>query len=523
MNHTLWRYLYAPAILILGLLLIWQSLPLGLITAALLSLLWLTAMLLLWWHQLRQTLPKFSPSCDVILVGGPAADRLMNGEAYREGLHQRWLRLDNAEQLANWQPTGYRINGLLLAIEPDCMPLEPKDSSSLLAWQQAWRSAQRQLAHPLPAALLLIGHFQPEVGSMAPSPTVIEPASTLATARQQLAGQWQRLYASACLSTPALRQQALVTASALQWLLRHTDSQILPRLLPQDAQGRRNTLNGIGWMESGSIQPDSPFQQESITASQLQAKAMTAMRATPLPLPEPLASGFPRQYACPPSLQALARLATVAAVFLAAFSLSSAWNNHQLIKQTQAAVHAYQTLAPGQEPLRGQAVQKLQAWQASLLDHTQDGIPLKLGVGLYQGYALAALARDIIHRYHPPAPTPEVIQLDNTALFDSGQAALKPQAKLALQAVLVWIQANPGKRVLIDGHTDNAGNAAANLRLSLARAQAVKEWLLNASTFPETHFAVQGLGDTRPLASNDDAAGRSQNRRVEITLIQTPG
>lgn len=523
MSHSIWRYLYAPAILMLGLLLIWQSLPLGLITTALLSLFWLTAMLLLWWHQLRQTVAIPSTACDVILVGGPAADRLMNGEAYREGLHQRWLRLGNAEQLAGWHHTGYRINGLLLAIEPDCMPAQPQEGNSLLAWQQAWSSAQRQLAHPLPAALLVIGHFQPEVGSMAPSPTVITPVSTLAAAQQQLAEQWQRLYNTACYSTPALRQQALGSASALQWLLHHTDSQILPRLFPQHASGRRNTLNGIGWMESGNIRPDSPFQQGAIAASRLQTKALTTWKGSPLPLPEPLASSFPRQYACPQLLQAPARLASIAAVFFAAFSLSSAWNNHQLIKQTEAIIHAYQTLAPGQEPLRGKAVQRLQAWQASLVSNSQNGIPLKLGIGLYQGYALAGLSSDIIHGYHPPAPRPEVIQLDNTALFDSGQATLKPQAKLALQAVLVWIQANPGKRVLIDGHTDNAGNAAANLRLSLARAQAVKAWLLNASTYPETHFAVQGLGDTRPLASNDDAAGRSQNRRVEITLIQSPG
>lgn len=523
MDYSLWRYLPTPVMLTLGLLLIWQSLPLSMITAALLSLLWLIGMLFLWWHTLRRALPGHTHPCEVILVGGPAANRLMNGEAYREGLHQRWLRLDSAEQLAGWLHAGYRVKGLLLVVEPDCMPQQQSENSSLLTWQHAWISAQRQLAHPLPAALLIIGHFQPEAGSMAAAPAFSKPASALATARQQLARQWQHLYTAACLSTPAQRKQALGTVSALQWLVHYTDSQLLPRLLPQDGHDKRHTLNDIGWMESGSIQPDSPFQQEAITASHLQAKASTAAQGGPLPLPESLSSSFPKQYACPQPLQVLARLASIAAVFLAAFSLSSAWNNRQLIRQTNAAIQAYQALSPTQEPLRGKAVQRLQDWQTSLAGSSQTGPPLKLGIGLYQGDTLAKLTSNIIQSYHPPKPQPEVIQLDNTALFDSGKAELKPQAKLALQAVLVWIQANPGKRVLIDGHTDNAGSAASNLKLSLGRAQAVKAWLLSASTFPETHFAVQGLGDTKPMASNDDPAGRSQNRRVEITLIQTPG
>jgi len=522
MARTLWYCLFAPTVLILGLLLIWQSLPLSTMSAALLSLLWLTVMLTLWWRSLRQALPDKGTPCGVVLVGGPAADRLMKGGDYREGLRQRWLRLGDTEQLANWPPARYRVSGLLLAIEPDQLSPEAKDNGGLLGWQQAWLCAQRRLGHPLPAALLIIGHFQSEIGSMAASPTAIRPAADLASARQELAQQWQRMYFAACQSTPALRKQALTTLSALQCLFRYTDSQLLPRLLPQEAHHRPASLVGIGWMESGSLLPNSTWQQESITASSLQSRSRQATPVAALPLPEPLTDGFPRQWACPQWLQWMASLTIVAALFLAAFSLSSAWNNQQLIRQTAAAIQAYQTFSPEQEPLRGQAAQKLQTWQAKLSSISENGIPLRLDLGLYQGYALAQLANDSVRGYHPPQPKPDIIRLDNTALFDSGKAELKPQAKLALQSVLVWIQANPGKRVLIDGYTDNAGTTASNLRLSLARTQAVKNWLVNSSTFPATHFAVQGLGDTQPLSSNDNAAGRSQNRRVEITLIQTP-
>ena len=235
-----------------------------------------------------------------------------------------------------------------------------------------------------------------------------------------------------------------------------------------------------------------------------------------------LADCFPPVRTCPPGWRQLASLISSSALLLMAFVCCSAWNNQQLIAQTAERLRAFQSLSPTQEPARGMAAQQLQAWQQHLSTLTADGVPLRLGFGLYQGQHLADIVQRAIQSYHPPQPKPEVVRLDSTALFDSGQSVLKPEAKLALQSVLVWIQANPGKRVLIDGHTDNTGSRAANLRLSLARAEAVRQWLVQASTFPITHFAVQGLADTQPLYGNDDASGRSKNRRVEITLIAPP-
>jgi outer membrane protein OmpA-like peptidoglycan-associated protein len=57
------------------------------------------------------------------------------------------------------------------------------------------------------------------------------------------------------------------------------------------------------------------------------------------------------------------------------------------------------------------------------------------------------------------------------------------------------------------------------LRLSIARAAAVRDWLIDASGMPATQFAIQGYGDTRPIANNDAPEGRAKNRRVEITLV----
>jgi OOP family OmpA-OmpF porin len=71
-------------------------------------------------------------------------------------------------------------------------------------------------------------------------------------------------------------------------------------------------------------------------------------------------------------------------------------------------------------------------------------------------------------------------------------------------------------KILIEGHTDNVGAAAANLTLSEARAAAVKEALVRDFSADGNRITTIGLGDTKPAVPNTTAEGRSQNRRVEV-------
>ncbi|WP_155416775.1 OmpA family protein, partial [Burkholderia vietnamiensis] len=127
------------------------------------------------------------------------------------------------------------------------------------------------------------------------------------------------------------------------------------------------------------------------------------------------------------------------------------------------------------------------------------------------------------HSYVPPAPPPAIVTLDSMSLFDSGSARLKPGSNRAMVGALEMINAHPDKRILVAGHTDDTGDPNANLKLSAARAQAVRDWLVDASGIASTRFAIQGYGMTRPLAGNDTAEGRARNRRVEITLVPDSG
>ena len=84
------------------------------------------------------------------------------------------------------------------------------------------------------------------------------------------------------------------------------------------------------------------------------------------------------------------------------------------------------------------------------------------------------------------------------------------------------IAAYPNAAVLVEGHTDNRGAEGYNAKLSQARAEAVRAFLLSQPALKGRDVAARGLGATRPVAANDSDAGRQQNRRVEIVINPTP-
>ncbi len=100
--------------------------------------------------------------------------------------------------------------------------------------------------------------------------------------------------------------------------------------------------------------------------------------------------------------------------------------------------------------------------------------------------------------------------------FDFDKATLKPESAAVLARGRAAILAMPGSSFVIEGHTDNVGEEAYNQRLSAQRAAAVGTWL-TANGVPADRLSSQGYGETRPLASNDEADGRARNRRVELT------
>ncbi len=101
--------------------------------------------------------------------------------------------------------------------------------------------------------------------------------------------------------------------------------------------------------------------------------------------------------------------------------------------------------------------------------------------------------------------------------FSTGSAALKPELRDVLQQFAQGLKENPGTLVRVVGHTDNVGSDALNNKLSLERADTVRDFLEDRGV-SRSRIDVAGRGEREPIASNDTAEGRAKNRRVEIFL-----
>lgn len=99
--------------------------------------------------------------------------------------------------------------------------------------------------------------------------------------------------------------------------------------------------------------------------------------------------------------------------------------------------------------------------------------------------------------------------------FDTGKATLRPDAQPMLDEVVKLLQAHPELKLGVEGHTDNVGGAAANKKLSEARAKSVVAALVGKG-IAAGRLVAAGYGQEKPVAPNDTEDGRAQNRRVEL-------
>lgn len=105
-------------------------------------------------------------------------------------------------------------------------------------------------------------------------------------------------------------------------------------------------------------------------------------------------------------------------------------------------------------------------------------------------------------------------------LFDSGSDRIKPESTPTLKELGAMLAAHPELKLMVEGHTDNIGNAAENLKLSEARATAVKDALEKDYGVQAGRLQGKGLGDTKPGGPNTTSEGRMNNRRVELVKLK---
>jgi outer membrane protein OmpA-like peptidoglycan-associated protein len=111
-----------------------------------------------------------------------------------------------------------------------------------------------------------------------------------------------------------------------------------------------------------------------------------------------------------------------------------------------------------------------------------------------------------------------VITLSGEVLFPSGESSLLAGAMVKLNDVAdALTKSSPESRIVVEGHTDSQGKPAFNQELSLRRAQSVRDYLVSRGIASD-RITAQGMGSTRPIASNANPEGRANNRRVEIVV-----
>lgn len=107
----------------------------------------------------------------------------------------------------------------------------------------------------------------------------------------------------------------------------------------------------------------------------------------------------------------------------------------------------------------------------------------------------------------------------NNVLFDPGSDRLQKSSYPELNRLARILKENPSLKIEVQGHTDSVGNDTFNLGLSQKRAEAVRDYLREQGLQPE-RMRAKGYGETKPIASNDTAAGRSRNRRVSFVIVK---
>lgn len=329
--------------------------------------------------------------------------------------------------------------------------------------------------------------------------------------------------------SPAMQQQVLIN-SLMGWFHKHVKAVFMDENPDVPVIAPVAVLWGMGPILAGSLATSvwtawlsRHTAMQRVTGWQPVGTDSTVISPFPdfiLPL-LPEGSGLTSQARTWRCVLSLFTLAAIAAL------LSSGWNNRQLVHRVSFDIARYDSISMDNYDQKASAVAILRADAVLLDDLARNGVPARLGLGLYQGERLRIPVLDAIRAYVPPPPEPQpkpkpvpkIVRLDSMSLFDSGKFVLKAGSTKMLVNSLVGIKAKPGWLIVVSGHTDNTGNPQLNQMLSLKRAEAVRNWMRDTGDVPESCFAVQGYGESRPAATNDTPEGRALNRRVEISLV----
>jgi len=432
-----------------------------------------------------------------------------------------WVRCDTpaalmhvAGALKHWR-NGHGPDAVALLIATDRGSAETLSATAWKPWRSAIVTASRAVGYTLPTCLAL--YIQVPWNGKDECPwfgvSGSEPLDTHAMT-DLLAS---RLQHDALAALPVKAESSGLRFAWLDAVMRWSSHALWPLWV-----NGRSPLNVVAFgatAVAGVPDSSAPFGHYVAQLTGLASVPAKHNLSPRYPLPDALLAGMPRRPIRRIWPRALAHAVIALAAFFGAGTVASAWQNGALMKRLAEDIARYQILLPAQDAARVDALALIKRDRDELEIYANAGVPIRLGFGLYRGTLWVPIVNRAIADYQPPPAPPSMIELNSMSMFNTGSAVLNPGSNRTLVGALEMIKLHPDKRVLIAGHTDSLGQPDTNLRLSLARAAAVRDWLIDASGLSATRFAIQGYGDTRPRAPNNIEAGRALNRRVEITLI----
>ncbi len=480
----------------------------------------------------------------VVLVCGDTAQLFSADMAHRETRQGWYLRAEDAEQLpllaqhlASVRPALVSQISILLSLLPEQQTSEEALAQTLRGWRRSIMQCRTWL-NGVPPVWNVAWVNPPDARHH------LQEDTLWFTLTPDLPGVMVRQHGHVALPVADWLREIGSHASRLYhalWL----DSvlALTERYLSRPLSTRQGELTPLKPCATGiclttvAAVAENLWQQQIAGVTTLRPDAVSASEM--LPLPDILLPYLPRCHGISRRMEDARLAGGVCFLFLVLAMLASFVNNQRLIRSIGDHLAVYHRLSGTPPAPKLQAQQRLRADSRQLDDWLRRGEPLRYGMGLYQGMRLIPPVEAAINDWTPPPPPrpvvkqilqgPQTIRLDSMSLFDTGKWALKPGSTRLLVNSLVGIKAKPGWLIVVAGHTDSVGDDKSNQVLSLKRAESVRNWMRDTGDVPEICFAVQGYGESRPVATNDTAEGRTLNRRVEISLVpqanacQSPG